>query len=100
MDAGAVAPDFTLARYLEFADLVRIEAERFPPLAVVIRESFGSSGHQLMVMEHEIRVARFNTRDRDRSVMGDWNGDARLCEAHAEAMAYGDRQRAIKSGRA
>ncbi|WP_104128211.1 hypothetical protein [Cryobacterium sp. Y57] len=100
MDAGAVASDFTLARYLEFPDVVKIEAERFPPLAVVLRESFGSSAHQLMVMEHEIRVARFNTRDRDRSIIGDWNGDARLYEAHAEAMAFSDRQRAINSDRA
>ncbi|WP_104084226.1 hypothetical protein [Cryobacterium sp. Y11] len=100
MDAGAVAPDFTLARYLEFPDVVKIEAERFPPLSVVLRESFGSPDHELMVMAHDIRVSRFNTRDRDRSIAGDANGDQRLAAATAEWLAFNDRKRAIESGRA
>lgn len=98
MDAGAVAPDFTLARYLEFADVVKIEAERFPPLAVVLRESFGSPDHELMVMAHDIRVARFVNQDREQSRARDRDGDLRLRVATAEWVAFNDRQR--KSGRA
>ena len=77
-----VADDSTLTRYLETVDAVKVEAERFPLLADVIGESFGTPEHRLMVAAHEIQGARL--RGADHSVSDALHGAGRLFVATAE----------------
>lgn len=83
-----VADDATMRYFCRNADTVKVEAERFPLLADVIGESFGTPEHLFMVTVHDIRVARLNDQARDRSIAGDVNGSQRLAKAKAESMAY------------
>lgn len=74
--------------FLRTIDTVKVEAERFPTLAEVRRESFGGNDHRAMLAGHELEVIRFESRGLAASRAGDVDGPARLHAATVEAMAY------------
>ena len=48
----------TLDQFLGSRDVAKVEAERFPSLAVVRRESFGGADHVAMLSVHELELAK------------------------------------------
>jgi len=68
----------TLDQFLRGLDTAKVEAERFPTLAQVQQESFGSHAHRAMVADHEVEAMKF---DLD---AGDVHGAERLQRARRE----------------
>jgi hypothetical protein len=89
----------TLRHFCEGVDVVKVEAERFPTLAQVKRESFGSPDHRAMLVVHQAELVKFATREHRRlyvqSVEGDVDGATRLAIAFKESMEYSHRKRII-----
>lgn len=87
----------TLRHFCDGVDVAKVEAERFPALAQVKRESFGSPDHRAMLAVHEAELVKFATREYRRhyvhSVEGDVDGAARLAIALKESMEYSHRTR-------
>jgi len=77
-----------LDEFLRGIDTVAVEAERFPTLAQVRRESFGGHDHRVMLASHELEVIRVESRGLAASIAGDVDGHDRLHAATVEAMAY------------
>ena len=78
----------TMWHFCRGLDVAKVEAERFPPLAVVVREGFGRQEHREMLARHDLEVIRFDSRELTASISGDVDGPARLHAATVEAMAY------------
>jgi len=51
--------DATLRFFCRDVDVAKVEAERFPSLAAVRRESLGGADHLAMLLVHEFEVAKF-----------------------------------------
>jgi hypothetical protein len=74
----------TLDQFLRGLDTAKVEAERFPTLAQVQQESFGSHAHRAMVADHEVEAMKFDLDAYRRSTAGDVHGAERLQRARRE----------------
>jgi hypothetical protein len=74
----------TLDQFLSNVSVAKVEAERFPTLAQVRRESFGGRDHRGMLAGHEMTAMRFELGAYRRSMAGDVDGAERLERARLE----------------
>jgi len=75
-------------RFVTDDDVRRVQAEQFPPLAAVVRESFTRPEHRAMLARHEAETIRFESRELQASIRGDVFGWNRLNVALIESLAY------------
>jgi hypothetical protein len=76
----------------EGIDTNKVKAEQFPPLEVLVRESFASEEHRAMLLDHEWQIAKF--RQQMTPTTDARLGDQRLRIAHAEAEGWTQRTEA------
>ena len=69
----------------EGIDVAKVQAEQFPPLEVVVHESFASAAHREMLLDHEWQLAKAR---QDTPADDERMGPARLRIAHEEAEGW------------
>lgn len=69
----------------EGIDIDKVKAEQFPPLEVLVHESFASEAHRAMLLDHEWQLAKARqvTSKTDEQL-----GPTRLRIAHEEAEGW------------